>query len=188
VVGSLPFAPEICLPTIQHLFDTYPLLWGAYGFRDGFNLTSNPDWYDADFLGIDQGPIVMMIENYRTGAVWRRFMLNPDVQRGMTAAGFVGTVGVDPPPQALQDERVLWSRPNPFSTSANINFRIATAGPVRLTVHDLMGREVARLVDGWTGVGQHTVRFKSDGLKSGVYWYRLSAGGADVLSKGILIR
>jgi hypothetical protein len=188
VVGSLPFAPEICRPTIQHLYDTYPLLWGAYGFRDGFNLTVEPDWYDTDFLGIDQGPIVMMIENYRTGAIWSRFMQNADVQNGMTAAGFVNVVGVDEPPVALQDRPVLWSSPNPFTTSASISFRLASPGPARLTVHDLMGREVARLLDGWADAGEHSETFRGDGLKSGVYWYRLSAGGIEVLSKGILIR
>ena len=58
-------------------------LWTAYGFRDAFNLTSNPDWYGADVLGIDQGPIIIMIENYRTGNVWRRFMRNPEILHGL---------------------------------------------------------------------------------------------------------
>ena len=83
VASSLPFAPEICLPTLQNLFDNYPLLWGAYGFRDGFNLTRNPDWYGPDFLGIDQGPMVLMIENYRNGSIWNRFMQLPEIQLGM---------------------------------------------------------------------------------------------------------
>jgi hypothetical protein len=192
-VSSLPFAPEICRPTIQHLYDTYPLLWGPFGFRDGFNLTTGgpllpPPWYDPDYLGIDQGPMVMMIENYRNGAIWSRFMKNTDVQNGMTAAGFMNIVGVGEPPVAVRDRPVLWSSPNPFTTSASINFRLATAGPARLTVHDLMGREVARLLDGWTEAGQHSETLRGDGLKSGVYWYRLNAGGTEVLSKGILIR
>ncbi|MEK7824106.1 MAG: glucoamylase family protein, partial [Candidatus Eisenbacteria bacterium] len=149
---------------------------------------TNPDWYGPDFLGIDQGPIVMMIENYRTGAVWGRFMVNADIQAGLTAAGFVSTVGVDPPPLAGRDRPLLWSTPNPFTTSATLSFRLASAGPARLTVHDLMGREVARLLDGWADAGEHSEIFQSDGQKSGVYWYRLSAGGTEVLSKGILIR
>src|SRR5207249_9063787 len=59
-VCSVPFAPEICLPTIQNLYDNYIFLWGTYGFFDGLNKTRNPDWYDIDFLGIDQGPMVLM--------------------------------------------------------------------------------------------------------------------------------
>jgi hypothetical protein len=191
VAGSLPFAPEICGPTLQHLYDTYPLLWGPFGFRDGFNLTignPSPPWYDPDYLGIDQGPIVMMIENYRTGAIWNRFMQNIDVQHGMTAAGFMSPVGVGQPPVAVQDRPVLWSGPSPFTDSAIIHFRLAVGGPARLSVHDLMGREVARLVDGWADAGEHSATLRADGLKSGVYWYRLGAGGSEVLSKGILIR
>jgi len=188
VVGSLPFAPEICLPTIQNFYDNYPALWGTYGFRDGFNLTAFPDWYGPDFLGIDQGPIVMMIENYRTAAFWSRFMQNADIQNGMTAAGFVNVVGVGEPAVAVRDRPALWSGPNPFATSASISFRLASGGPARLTVHDLVGREVARLLDGWADAGEHAATFRGDGLKSGVYWYRLSAGGTEVLSKGILIR
>lgn len=188
VVGSLPFAPEICRPTIQNFYDNYPALWGTYGFRDGFNLATNPDWYGPDFLGIDQGPIVLMIENYRSGAIWNRFMQNADVQAGMTAAGFVNTVDVATPPVAAPTGPTLWSRPNPFTASASVGFRLAAAGPVRLTVHDVMGREVARLVDGWTAAGEHTATFRADGLQSGVYWYRLNTGGTEVRSRGILIR
>lgn len=188
VFGSLPFAPEICRPTIQNIFDSYPTLWGIYGLRDAFNLATNPDWYDNDFLGIDQGPIVMMIENYRTASVWLRFMQNPAVQAGMAAAGFVNTVDVDDPPVAAQAGPALRSSPNPFTASASIRFHLASGGPARLTVHDLVGREVARLLDGWADAGEHAATFRGDGLKSGVYWYRLSAGGTEVLSKGILIR
>jgi hypothetical protein len=188
VVGSLPFAPEICLPTIQNFYDNYPALWGTYGFRDGFNLATNPDWYDNDFLGIDQGPIVMMIENYRTASVWNRFMQNADVQNGLAAAGFTASVGVEAPPVAARERPTLVSGPNPFSASTSLSFVLPAAGPVRLTVHDVAGREVARLADGWTDAGHHSVTFRGDGLKSGVYWYRLSAGGTQIQSKGILMR
>ena len=62
-------------------------MWTAYGFRDAFNLGAH--WVASDELGIDQGPIVIMIENYRTQRVWRRFMQNDVVQRGLQRAGFV---------------------------------------------------------------------------------------------------
>jgi len=62
-------------------------IWTEYGFRDAFNIGTG--WYDTDELGIDQGPIVIMIENYRTQSVWRRFMQNDEVQRGLQRAGFV---------------------------------------------------------------------------------------------------
>lgn len=85
--GSLPFAPEVCLPTLRHLYDTYrEKLWTPFGFRDAFNVTA--DWWDPDVLGIDQGPILIMAENHRTGRVWQRFMKSPVVRRGLRQAGF----------------------------------------------------------------------------------------------------
>jgi hypothetical protein len=84
------FTPEYSIPTLRAFYNNYrPRLWTAYGFRDGFNLGAN--WVARDELGIDQGPIVIMIENYRTQRVWRRFMENDVVQRGVQRAGFVPT-------------------------------------------------------------------------------------------------
>ena len=85
--GSFPFTPEICLPTLRHYYDRYrPNIWTSYGFCDAFNLTA--DWWDPEVLGIDQGPILIMIENHRTGRVWKRFMKAIEIQRGLKAAGF----------------------------------------------------------------------------------------------------
>jgi len=87
VGGCLPFAPEICLPTLRHFYDEYRTnIWTGYGFRDAFNLGAN--WWDPDVLGIDQGGLLLMLENYRTQNVWRRFMGCPEIQRGLQAAGF----------------------------------------------------------------------------------------------------
>lgn len=87
VGGSVAFAPEICVPTLRHLYERYRAnLWTGYGFRDAFNLRVG--WWDPDTLGIDQGPFVLMIENYRTQRVWKRFMQAPEIQRGLERAGF----------------------------------------------------------------------------------------------------
>lgn len=92
VGGSLPFAPEICLPALIHLEQKYrDRLWGPYGFRDSFNV--GRDWWATDTLGIDQGPILIMAENHRTGAVWRRMMKNPVIRRGLERAGFQNVAG-----------------------------------------------------------------------------------------------
>ena len=61
-------------------------LWGEYGFKDAFNLTEN--WFAPSYLAIDQGPIIVMIENYRTGLIWKLFMSHPDVQKGLRRLGF----------------------------------------------------------------------------------------------------
>ena len=86
--GSIPFAPEVCIPTLLNMYEKYgdQDLWGKYGFKDAFNLTA--DWYDKDYLGLDQGPIVIMIENYRTGLVWKYAMKDPVIQKGLEKLGF----------------------------------------------------------------------------------------------------
>jgi hypothetical protein len=95
--GSLPFAPEICVPALKAMRRTSGgRLWSAYGFFDSFNPTyvtssTGPDgWVDRDYIGIDQGPIAIMIENYRNGFVWNLMKKNPYVVRGLTRAGFTG--------------------------------------------------------------------------------------------------
>jgi hypothetical protein len=70
--GSLPFTPEYSIPALRNMYDTHRAkIWTGYGFTDAFNETVN--WWGPDVLGIDQGPIVIMAENYRTGNVWRQY-------------------------------------------------------------------------------------------------------------------
>lgn len=86
--GSLSFTPEYSLPSLRYFYDQYRTnIWTGYGFRDAFNLQAN--WWGPDVLGIDQGPIVLMAENYRSQRVWKLFMQNAEIQRGLKAAGFV---------------------------------------------------------------------------------------------------
>jgi len=86
-LSSLPFAPEIVLPTTKSLIYKYGgKLWGKYGFYDSFNLTAQ--WVDDDYIGIDQGPMLIMIENFRTGLVWNYMMKDPVIQKGLNRLGF----------------------------------------------------------------------------------------------------
>jgi hypothetical protein len=84
---SLPFAPEIVLPTIRAMQERYGArLWGKYGFYDSFNPTA--DWVNDDWIGIDQGPMLIMIENFRTGMVWDYVMKDRVIQNGLERLGF----------------------------------------------------------------------------------------------------
>lgn len=86
-ISSLPFAPEIVLPTIKSLNGKYgSQLWGKYGYYDSFNLTAK--WVDNDFIGIDEGPMLIMIENFRTGLVWNFVMKDPLIQKGLAKLGY----------------------------------------------------------------------------------------------------
>ncbi len=104
MAACLPFAPELVLPALAHLRDAYGgRIFAAYGLLDALNPTFRLDtpvqhgrvdpehgWFDTDYLGIDQGPVVAMIENWRTGLVWRTMRRNPHVVRGLRLAGFTG--------------------------------------------------------------------------------------------------
>ena len=86
-LSSLPFAPEIVLPTIKSINEKYgEKLWGKYGYYDSFNQTA--EWVDNDFVGIDEGPMLIMIENFRTGLVWNFVMKDPIIQKGLNRLGF----------------------------------------------------------------------------------------------------
>jgi hypothetical protein len=77
-ISAMPYAPELSLPTLKHFYhELGPKIWGHLGFWDAFNLTH--DWVSPTYLAIDQGPIVPMIENYRTQLCWRMFMQNPEI-------------------------------------------------------------------------------------------------------------
>jgi hypothetical protein len=105
--GAMAFAPDIALPTLEYFYSHYrPHIWTAYGFHDAFNLGQN-GWFDTDELGIDQGPIVIMIENYRTQRPWQLFMQNAEIQRGLLRAGFVSLRFVALTVQALPAQNTL---------------------------------------------------------------------------------
>ncbi|MFW6206257.1 MAG: glucoamylase family protein, partial [Gemmatimonadota bacterium] len=103
--GSVPFAPEIAIPALRAMVRSYGThLYGEYGFRDAFNpsirdpaapvgdgrVVDGVGWFDEDYLGIDQGPILLMVENHRSGRVWERMRQNPYIVAGLCRAGFTG--------------------------------------------------------------------------------------------------
>jgi hypothetical protein len=102
--GSIPFTPELSVRALRTMVARWGgELYGPYGFRDAFNPTftfsavlkhgrvvAGKGWFDVDALGIDQGPILAMIENQRSGLVWRTMRKNPAIVRGLVRAGFTG--------------------------------------------------------------------------------------------------
>lgn len=85
--GSLPFAPRECITALREMRTIGGTqLWGRYGFADAFNPETG--WISPDVIGIDLGIMLVMAENLRSELVWQTFMRAPEVQRGMTAAGF----------------------------------------------------------------------------------------------------
>ncbi len=103
-VASIPFAPELAIPAVLNMYKRFgEHIYSKYGFLDAFNLNFSYDgpvplgrcipgfgWVDSDYLGIDQGAILAMIENHRSALIWRVMRKNPYVRRGLQRAGFSG--------------------------------------------------------------------------------------------------
>ncbi len=86
-LSAMPYTPTESTAALRHMYHQYgKQLWGEYGFRDAMNL--DRQWFADTYLAIDQGPIICMIENYRTALCWRMFMSNPEIQPMLQAIGW----------------------------------------------------------------------------------------------------
>lgn len=86
-LSAFPYTPEYCMKALKHFYnDLGDKLWSEYGFIDGFS--ESKDWYAKSHLAIDQGPIIVMIENYRSGLLWKLFMSCPEIKNGLKKLGF----------------------------------------------------------------------------------------------------
>ena len=86
-LSSFPYTPKESMGALKHwYYDMNDKLWGPYGFYDAFSETEN--WYPVKYLAIDQGPIPVMIENYRSGLLWKLFMSCPEIKEGLKKLGF----------------------------------------------------------------------------------------------------
>lgn len=186
--GSLPFAGDVSLPALRYMYAQYrPSVWSSYGFRDAFNLQAS--WWGPDEIGIDEGPIVLMIENFRTQAVWNRFMKSPVIQLGLQRAGFLPVTSVAQRTGGPPSRPALFRNfPNPFNPSTTIGLYVPAAMRVTLKVYDVLGREVASLIDGLVAPGYHAAEWHADSYASGVYYCRMTAGSYSDAQKIVLLR
>ena len=86
-LASFPYTPIESMKALKHFYrDLGQKLWGIYGFRDGFNLSE--DWFEDVYMGLNQAPITVMIENYRSGLTWKLFMSNSEIKPALDRIGF----------------------------------------------------------------------------------------------------
>lgn len=86
-LASMPYTPAESLAALKHFYrDLGARVWGPYGFYDGFNETQS--WFEANYMALNQAPITVMIENHRTGLIWKCFMANPEIKPALKAIGF----------------------------------------------------------------------------------------------------
>jgi len=194
-LSSMPWTPLESLDALRAMYRLYGHgLYGPFGFRDSYN--PGLAWFDPDSIAIDEGPIAVMIENARSQLLWNLFMSNPEIQPALDAIGFVYDGTTDAPvvaPGTTVSLAPPSCRPNPVRATAEFAFELPAAVNVRLALHDVQGREVARLVNGMLAAGRHQTRW--DGLDAhgatlapGVYLARLEAGGTSAVAKVLVLQ
>jgi hypothetical protein len=186
-ISSIVFTPTESIAFIQNMWNNYrPQVWGPYGWKDGFNLST--PWVATDVIGIDQGPILVMIENYLNEKPWTRFMAHPAIQLGLSRADFQPWVlGVEPRtgPAGIELGRVT---PDPLTSTSRVTFRLARAQQLEASLVDLQGRAVRSLgSDSWSA-GEHSLEITRDGLAAGIYWLRLRGTGAIQHTRFVVLR
>lgn len=140
-LASMPYVPAASLEALKHFYRVQgEKLWGVYGFYDAFNLNKN--WTAPAWLAIDQGPIVAMMENHRTGLLWRLFMKNPAIVPALLSMGFSpdNTLSTNHLPMTTQGLDVVVS-PNPSTPSGEtvLHFSATRSQPLRVRLLDMQG-------------------------------------------------
>ncbi len=148
-LASMPYTPEQSMAALRHFYRNIgEKLWGVYGFYDAFNLQKN--WFANSYLAIDQGPIVAMMENHRTGLFWRLFMSCPEIGPALQNLGF------QKDNSSTQDLGLLEQQgfeasvfPNPAIAGQAIQLRIACIEEQQLSFEmiDLNGRRLDILTE-----------------------------------------
>ncbi len=186
-ISAMPYTPQESIASLKHFYYVLgPDLWGEFGFRDAFNPGQN--WYASSYIGIDQGPMVIMMENYRTHLCWNMFMSNPEIPQMLSAIGW--TVGLEDQnnPSNLTYE-LQQNYPNPFNAGTLIRFTLAKKIKVSLEIYNVLGQRVMSVYQGQElNAGEHKVQIQKNDLSSGIYFYRLQADNFIDTKKMIILR
>lgn len=180
-LSSMPYTPNESIAALKHFYrDLGDRLWGKYGFYDAFNLSEN--WFASSYLAIDQGPIIGMIENYRTQLLWEHFMKNTEIQPALDAIGFIpdSTDVINAAEEASLQAITFEVFPNPASDYIQIKTNTEWQ---QFQLFDLNGRLLQRFYP-----HTHTPRLQLNDLSNGLYLLQGITKNQAVLSRKIIIQ
>lgn len=167
-LSAFPYTPDYSMDALKHFYlDLGNKTWGNYGFYDAFNQKLN--WYATSYLAIDQGPIIGMIENHRSGLLWNRFMANPEIQPALSAMGFVTDPNSISPPDNDPFQAVI--QPNPVTESTKLHLTLESQEIITVVLTDITGSVIGFPV-------------KNERLAPGTYFFQLPLAN---LSKGVYL-
>jgi hypothetical protein len=182
-LGSMPYTPAASMRALKHFYrERGDKLWGKFGFYDAFNPTRN--WTANSYLAIDQGPIVCMIENHRTGLLWRLFMQNPEIKTALDAIGFVADATSTP---SVSEPISMVLQPNPTQNQSFLQFNLKKDSELSLEMADAAGRLVKVIFSKKTfSAGENNLLIDAADVPSG--FYQLILRGSDFVKNVKMVK
>jgi hypothetical protein len=176
-LSSMPYTPEESINALKYLYRNLgKKIWGPMGFYDAFNQKRN--WYTTSYLAIDQGPIIDMIENYRSQLLWNNFMANPEVQQALDDIGF--TEDLTTGDRDISSDLEIVAMPNPMGEKGLIRFNLKQSRHISIYLKDISGRTLAVVADDiYFTEGKHDVVLDNSGVAPGIYFLNLASDNND---------
>ena len=182
-LSAMPYTPEQSLSALKYFYRTLgSKLWSDFGFKDAFNLTYSRsgvtgEWFSNGYLAIDQGPIICMIENYRSGLLWEYSMRDTDLKNALIKIPFFAEPNnVDEEPLIEKNFKLMGNYPNPFNGETRIEFYISKPVDFSIRIFNPVGQKLRTLNSQKLSVGLNSIIW--DGLDdngnpvvSGPYFY-----------------
>ena len=188
-ISSMPYIPEISMAALKHFYRVHgKRLWGPYGFYDAFNL--DEDWFASSYLAIDQGPIIDMIENYRTALLWNFFMSNPEIQTALDKIGFVkDSTTVTNSENVLLENLNIKLFPNPSSDYLMIELQLGSISEnTVLELFDITAKKVKEIFTKKRMTPHHyEYLLNTTDLKNGIYLLRLTNPNGTIVKKLMIL-
>jgi hypothetical protein len=183
-LSSFPYTPEASMLALKYFYrEQGDRLLDWMGFRDAFNLER--DWYADSYLAIDQGPVILMIENYRSQLLWDLFMSDPEIQPMLDAIGFHDSPNSVDPPKTADKVSIF---PNPATGRFTLTFSLDKESEIRVDIIDPGGKIVKQVLRGKKfRPGPHAIEVSTEGLEPGVYITRLQPGDGPVSTDKLIV-
>ncbi|MEN8156301.1 MAG: glucoamylase family protein [Bacteroidota bacterium] len=167
-LSSFPYTPDESMLALKHFYrELGERTWGWMGFYDAFNQQRN--WWANSYLAIDQGPIILMIENHRSEMLWDLFMSNPEIQPMVDA---IFNDNSNPGKEMVNKSLSLF--PNPASGDFQLIFNTMAPSKVQLDLYSMTGQHTAQVVNRVKyDAGEHQIKIDTGGMVPGLYLARL---------------
>ncbi|MEM7368237.1 MAG: glucoamylase family protein [Bacteroidota bacterium] len=183
-LGSMPYSPLPSMGALKHFYrELGDRLWGEMGFYDAFNLEE--DWFANSYLAIDQGPIIIMLENHRTALLWELFMATPEIQPALSAIGFVSD---NTSVEGVEERGIeVEIYPNPAPERIMIELRVSEQQLLSIEVFTLQGKLVQKIQENMNvPPGTHQIPIGTAELGPGLYMLQLNTESGSIIRKFLI--